>query len=321
MVSSPPLPTWRSLEGVAARRLVDGDEGGADGRLHAVGGARGLCGRGGPRGHRARPLPPVTGSSLEHSAEVVLLSDRWHVSPPRRAFRDITDNACPRPSNLPAESTGQDVADALSPGVARGLPRHHRVRDGCKEVRFNVGVGGDAAGAFRRQRTRSMTAVVRPRPHSLAGATYRMETPIGTAFVTVNQTPGGDPFEVFVQVGKAGSDTMAVAEALGRLISLVLRLPHRCLPDGGSRRSSASSRGSAAASPRASERPRCSRCRTPSPARWGSTSASAVPRPGGRGDARRGTPPGRRSLQGVRAGDPRLRGRVQEVSVLRFNEC
>ena len=30
---------------------------------------------------------------------------------------------------------------------------------------------------------------------------------------------------MFVQVGKAGSDTMAVAEALGRLVSLVLRLP------------------------------------------------------------------------------------------------
>ena len=72
--------------------------------------------------------------------------------------------------------------------------------------------------------------VVRPRPHSLAGATYRMETPIGTAFVTVNETPGGDPFEVFVQVGKAGSDTMAVAEALGRLISLVLRLPSPLSP-------------------------------------------------------------------------------------------
>ena len=47
-----------------------------------------------------------------------------------------------------------------------------------------------------------------------------METPIGTAFITVNETPEGDPFEVFVQVGKGGSDTMAVAEALGRLISL-----------------------------------------------------------------------------------------------------
>src|SRR4030095_16394095 len=67
--------------------------------------------------------------------------------------------------------------------------------------------------------------VVKPRPHSLDGSTYRMETPIGTAFITVNDTPEGDPFEVFVQVGKAGSDTMAVAEALGRLISLILRLP------------------------------------------------------------------------------------------------
>ncbi|MFQ5532972.1 MAG: ribonucleotide-diphosphate reductase subunit alpha, partial [Candidatus Methylomirabilales bacterium] len=35
----------------------------------------------------------------------------------------------------------------------------------------------------------------------------------------------GEPFEVFVSVGKAGSETMAHAEALGRLISLVLRLP------------------------------------------------------------------------------------------------
>jgi ribonucleoside-diphosphate reductase alpha chain len=66
---------------------------------------------------------------------------------------------------------------------------------------------------------------VKPRPHSLPGKTYRTETPIGTAFVTVNDTSSGDPFEVFVQVGKAGSDTMAVAEALGRLVSLVLRLP------------------------------------------------------------------------------------------------
>jgi ribonucleoside-diphosphate reductase alpha chain len=52
-----------------------------------------------------------------------------------------------------------------------------------------------------------------------------METPIGTAFITVNETTSGDPFEVFLQVGKGGSDTMAVAEALGRLISLMLRMP------------------------------------------------------------------------------------------------
>jgi ribonucleoside-diphosphate reductase alpha chain len=84
---------------------------------------------------------------------------------------------------------------------------------------LNIGVAAEGDGGALGEQ------VVKPRPHSLSGATYRMETPIGTAFITVNDTPGGDPFEVFVQVGKAGSDTMAVAEALGRLISLVLRLP------------------------------------------------------------------------------------------------
>src|SRR5205823_13274676 len=42
---------------------------------------------------------------------------------------------------------------------------------------------------------------------------------------TINETKEGEAFELFAQVGKGGSDTMAVAEALGRLISLTLRLP------------------------------------------------------------------------------------------------
>jgi len=42
----------------------------------------------------------------------------------------------------------------------------------------------------------------------------------------VNHTDQGphEPFEVFVRLGKAGSDLEADAEALGRLISLILRL-------------------------------------------------------------------------------------------------
>jgi ribonucleoside-diphosphate reductase alpha chain len=65
----------------------------------------------------------------------------------------------------------------------------------------------------------------RPRPGALHGVTYRKETPLGTAFVTVNINGGEFPFEVFLNVGKAGSDVASVSEALGRLISLVLRLP------------------------------------------------------------------------------------------------
>ncbi len=70
----------------------------------------------------------------------------------------------------------------------------------------------------------------RPRPRRLHGATYRRLTPLGTAYVTVNDTEEGEPFEVFMNVGKAGSDVAAVSEALGRLISLMLRMPDSLAP-------------------------------------------------------------------------------------------
>jgi ribonucleoside-diphosphate reductase alpha chain len=43
--------------------------------------------------------------------------------------------------------------------------------------------------------------------------------------VTINADSEGNPFEVFINVGKAGSDITADAEALGRLVSLALRIP------------------------------------------------------------------------------------------------
>jgi ribonucleoside-diphosphate reductase alpha chain len=64
----------------------------------------------------------------------------------------------------------------------------------------------------------------KPRPRTLVGSTFRVETPLGKAFITVNQNGGGHPFEVFINTAKAGSETAAVSEAIGRLISYVLRL-------------------------------------------------------------------------------------------------
>jgi len=68
-------------------------------------------------------------------------------------------------------------------------------------------------------------APLKPRPMVLHGTTYRTPTPLGTAFITVNENGHREPFEIFANVGKAGSDTAAVAEAIGRLISLALRMP------------------------------------------------------------------------------------------------
>ena len=63
----------------------------------------------------------------------------------------------------------------------------------------------------------------RSRPDLLRGMTRRIETPLGTAYVTITEDERGQPFEVFISLGKAGAPIMADVEAIGRLISLSLR--------------------------------------------------------------------------------------------------
>ena len=63
----------------------------------------------------------------------------------------------------------------------------------------------------------------RARPDALRGTTEKIQTAMGDVFVTINRDPGGDPFEVFAAVGKAGSVLMADVEAICRLASLGLR--------------------------------------------------------------------------------------------------
>ncbi|ANE49070.1 ribonucleoside-diphosphate reductase [Paenibacillus swuensis] len=60
------------------------------------------------------------------------------------------------------------------------------------------------------------------RPQILKGATYKVNTPFGMAYITINDL-NGTPGEIFLNVGKAGSDVFAMAEALGRVCSLFLR--------------------------------------------------------------------------------------------------
>jgi len=64
----------------------------------------------------------------------------------------------------------------------------------------------------------------KPRPRYLPGFTFGVETPVGKTFVTVNENGYSQPFEVFINTAKAGSDVAADGEAIGRLISYILRL-------------------------------------------------------------------------------------------------
>ncbi len=58
----------------------------------------------------------------------------------------------------------------------------------------------------------------------MTGKTLSVETPVGKAFITINENGGEQPFEAFINTAKAGSETAAVSEAIGRLISYILRM-------------------------------------------------------------------------------------------------
>jgi len=62
------------------------------------------------------------------------------------------------------------------------------------------------------------------RPMKLHSKTIQRVSPAGSVFLTIGEDQDGQPFEVFVNIGKRGSEVYAAGEAMGRLISLLLRM-------------------------------------------------------------------------------------------------
>ena len=170
--------------------------------------------------HGIRGLPEPASSVFKTSHEIGF---EWHVRH-QAAFQRSTDNGVSKTINLPNNATEDDVARAYRLAWELGCLGITVFRDGCKgEQVLNIGVGKKDKALAAAAPTGPAT--IKPRPRGLKGSTYRTQTPIGTAWITITENDEHEPFEVFVQVGKGGSDTMAVAESLGRLISLILRLP------------------------------------------------------------------------------------------------
>jgi ribonucleoside-diphosphate reductase alpha chain len=139
------------------------------------------------------------------------------------ALQAFVDASISKTINCPADATPDDVARAFKLAWELGCKGLTVYVTGSRE---KVVLETEATRkAWQTQSAVMPRAVRRPRPSVLKGVTYRKGTPLGTAYVTVNANGDDEPFEVFLTVGKAGSDTAAVAEAIGRLISLVLRLP------------------------------------------------------------------------------------------------
>lgn len=144
------------------------------------------------------------------------------------------------------QATIQKYVDA-SISKTVNAPTTHTVEDvkrlytlayeqGCKGIAYMR--EGSRAGVLTRMDEKKVEKAkelitapeVKPRPAVLAGSTYRVETPVGEAYVTVNTNGGNQPVEMFINVGKAGSDVTAMAEALGKIISLTLRMASPIAP-------------------------------------------------------------------------------------------
>lgn len=142
------------------------------------------------------------------------------------ALQAFVDNSLSKTCNFPEEATTDDVAKAYM--LAWEL--------GCKGLTVYVTgsrerVVLETRATASKKPPRPEPAQLRiwqegkkPRPIRLDGSTYQLSTPLGKAFVTVNQNGEGQPFEVFITTAKAGSETAAVSEAIGRLVSYILRV-------------------------------------------------------------------------------------------------
>ena len=188
-------------------------------------------------GHPAAEHPALAPYVTAHE-----IAPEWHIRM-QAAFQKGVNNSISKTINLPNSATYSDVRDAYMLAWELGCLGITVFRDGSKgEQVLNVGVkdGKDAKDTVDKQPEASIPSApeqakpqaaprpryhggVKERPDVIEGYTRQVRAPEGKVNVTLNSDEDG-LLEIFVNIGKAGSDVAALAEALGRLISLHLRI-------------------------------------------------------------------------------------------------
>lgn len=186
--------------------------------------------------HPGEELPEWFVTSMDLSAE-----DHIRV---QAAIQRWVDSSISKTANCPADFTVEETKELYELAFDLGCKGVTIYRDGSRDTQVLSTKKDDEkketpaeskeaetiesiAAALPVQATVEQKQVFdkqyRSRPQVLRGATYRFNTPFGTAYITINDDSSGAPSEVFLNVGKAGSDVFAMSEALGRVVSLFLR--------------------------------------------------------------------------------------------------
>jgi ribonucleoside-diphosphate reductase alpha chain len=163
------------------------------------------------------------------------LSPEEHVKV-QAAIQRWVDSSISKTCNVPNNYTVEQVSDLYKYMYELGCKGGTIYRDGSRDEQVLMLKGDERAESEMANKAKASEKVaerpveqvatphrVYPRPKQLSGVTVSRKTPFGTAFITMNSDDQGNPFEVFITVGKAGSDLQADAEGLGRMLSLQLR--------------------------------------------------------------------------------------------------
>ncbi len=133
--------------------------------------------------------------------------------------QEYIDSSISKTVNAPNAHSVEDVKNLYMLAYDNGLKGVTYMRDGSREgVLSRVEEKKEEVKPETAQRVRA------PRPMMVEGVTYKTQTPVGDTYITLNHDQNNEPFEVFITIGKSGSDVAAMADALGRMISLNLRL-------------------------------------------------------------------------------------------------
>ena len=172
----------------------------------------------------------------EHFVTAMDLSPQEHIKV-QGAFQRWIDSAISKTCNVPNDYTVEQVSELFKYMYELGCKGGTIYRDGSRDEQVLMLKGDERAESEMKDlKAASSDSAepattphrVYPRPERLQGTSVKTETPFGKAYITINRDEQGNPFEVFVAIGKAGSDIQADAESLGRMISLQLRTtaPH-----------------------------------------------------------------------------------------------
>jgi ribonucleoside-diphosphate reductase alpha chain len=171
--------------------------------------------------HPNEPTPGYFVSSKD-------LSPEEHVRV-QATIQKYTDSSISKTVNAPNEHTVDQVRTLYRLAYEMGCKGITYYRDGSRdavltriedEKKTEQQVEEQAAMV---EPVASIQQGIKPLPAVVHGYTRHLNSPEGKVNITINSDEHG-PLEVFINVGKAGSDIAALAEALGRLISLNLRI-------------------------------------------------------------------------------------------------